>query len=121
MAELKKYKLIYKAYEIGMVTELSSEWPRPSGTIELNESLKEVNAETKFIFDYFDFSINAAAILENGDHEEYGRYCMEHEFQFLELIDSKDWFLIDDSGKKNNIIVPILSENNEIVWTAFKD
>jgi hypothetical protein len=121
MPELKKYKLIYKNYEIGTVTELSDEWPRPSGTIELNDSLKEWNKETKSLLDYFGYSIKASALLENSRQEDYDRFCEENECKYLDLIDSEEWFLLDQSGKRNNIIIPIFSENNGIVWTVFQD
>ena len=121
MTERKKYKLVYKNYEIGIVTELSSEWPRPSGTIELNDALKELNEETKSLFDYFDYSIKASELLENNPEEDYNKHVEENEFKYLNLIDSKEWFMLDQSGKRNNIVIPIFSENNEIVWTAFKD
>lgn len=120
MPEPNTYKLLYKNYEIGTVTELNDEWPRPSGTIELNESLKNLNGETKSLFDYIDFSIKASEILDNGDHEAYEKYCTDNESRFMELIDGNDWFLVDRAGKKNNIVIPILSPNNEIVWTAFE-
>jgi hypothetical protein len=121
MTEQKKYTLIYKSYELGIVTELSSEWPRPSGTIELDATIERLNEETKSLFDYFDYSVKASALLENAPYEEYNRFCQENESKYLTLIDSKDWFLLDQSGKRNNIVIPILSENKEIVWTAFKD
>lgn len=121
MTEQKKYKLIYKDYEIGIVTELSNEWPRPSGTIELYENLKELNEETKSLYAYFEFSINSSELLENSSEEEYNKYCEENEFKYLNLIDSKEWFLIDKTGKRNNIVIPFFYENDEIVWTAFED
>jgi hypothetical protein len=121
MTERKKYNLVYKNYEIGVVTELSSEWPRPSGTIELNDALKGLNEEIESLYNYFDYSIKASELLENNTQEEYNKYCEENEFKYLNLIDSKEWFLIDESGKRNNIVIPFFYENNEIVWTAFKD
>jgi|GEM_PF-2411287 hypothetical protein len=121
MTELKKYKLVYRNYEIGTVTELSNEWPRPSGIIELNDGFKELNEETKSLYDYFDYSKKVTELLENRSEEEYNKYCEENEFKYLKLIDSSEWFLIDQTGKRNNIVIPFFYENNEIVWTAFKD
>ena len=119
MEEFKKYTLLYKNYEIGVVTELNSEWPRPSGIIELNAGLKELNEETRFLFDYFNYSIKASYLLENSSTEEYNRFCEDNESKYLSLIDSQNWTLLDKSGKKNSIVIPILSGDNEIVWTAF--
>lgn len=120
MPSPKTYTLLYKSYSLGTVTELSSEWPRPSGTVELDIVLKELNDDTKHLFAYIDYSIKAALLLENRPEEEYDKYVEENESQYLDLIDSKDWFMLDENGKRNNIVIPIFSENNEIVWTAFK-
>lgn len=121
MTEFKKYKLFYKEYEIGIVTELSDEWPRPSGIIKLSSTLKELNEETKLLYDYFDFSIKAAAILENGSDEDYQEFCSNNEYKYLEMIESEEWFLLDHSGNKINVAIPVLAEHNEIIWTALKE
>lgn len=121
MNELKQYILIYKNYELGTVAELSSEWPRPSGTVELNYGLKDLNGELSTIFDYFIFSIKSCDLLENNPYEEYVQFVDENESEFLDIINSKEWYLRDTFGKEHRIVIPIVAENNEIVWTAFKD
>lgn len=120
MKEHKRYTLLYKKYEIGMVTELSNEWPRPSGIIDINYSLKELNEETKQLFEYFDYSIKASDLSENHTEEEYCTYRDENEPLYLNLIHSNEWLMRDQSAVEHNIVIPVLEPNNEIFWTAFK-
>ena len=41
---------------------------------------------------------------------------LDDDEQFAELIESEDWFLLNDTGVKTAIIAPIFNRKTEITW-----
>lgn len=116
MKEQIRYTLRFKNYDLGVVDKVSNEWPRSSGVIDLNLGLKKFNEETQTIFKYFNFSIKASSLLEKSEYD-YKDFLEKNESLYLELINSNEWLLVDQFGKHQSILVPILHENNCIIWT----
>jgi len=113
---MKKYRLYYKQYELGLVTEEKSERPGPRGAIEFNKALKNFNAETCFVFDYFDYSREANDLVGNPIDEEYESFAEQQE-KFSELIRSNEWYLLPEDGHKQKIATPNVTGFNEISWS----
>lgn len=45
------------------------------------------------------------------DEAEGIRFLAENESQFQELIDSQEWYLLNEAGTKEVILIPIFDEN----------
>jgi len=50
-----------------------------------------------------------------GDEDEWNKFTEENETQFLDLIESENWYL-RDGDHMNPILIPNFCQNDEIVW-----
>lgn len=52
---------------------------------------------------------------EVGEDETFFKMC-EEENQFLDIINSPDWYIVNEESEKIKVLCPIFHCNNEIVW-----
>lgn len=106
---MKKYDLFFQDIMIGKTTVKEYDFPSCFGEFELtNMNLPE------HINDYISYSIEAQKLMEH-DESEWEKFMEANEYKYADLIESEDWYLIDEQGKKEEILVPIFEENG-ITW-----
>ena len=112
--ESQRYQLFYNELLVGEVIELYREFPSLWGRYRLY-SFNEPNELIKRIQSYVEYSIEADRIAQE-DEDTWHEFAGQRESQFQELIDSGDWFLVDEEGNRHNILVPIFCQDNGVIW-----
>lgn len=111
---MKEFNLFWRNIEIGSLIETGWDM-RSSGEIQFKFNYNQGATEHTRLSNYIKHSIEAGNCLENGDEEKYRKMCKE-ELQFIDLINSSDWRLINEKGEITQILCPIFHDNNEITW-----
>jgi hypothetical protein len=88
---------------VGIIENQGSDFPSFSGKFTKNPKL-----ENKKISEYISYSTKR-------DDETYDASFTE-EKQFIELINSEGWYLVDENNSKTLILVPVFHRTNGISW-----
>jgi|GEM_PF-1199177 len=113
---MKNFELYWKELHIGSLVETNWDM-RSSGDIVfdadfLNGSSEEITHITNLI----KHSIRYSIYLENGETGDDGDKLLEEENEFLDLINSSDWYLINEKEEKVKILCPFFHEDYGITW-----
>jgi len=112
---MKKYELYWKEIHIGSLTETNWDM-RSSGDILYHFDFSSEDSENSFLAASIRHSIKASTYFDEiGDDEIYSQMCEEEE-QYLDIINSSDWYLLNDKEETIKILCPIFHDNNEITW-----
>ncbi len=111
---MKKYDLYFKETLIGSLTETNWDMRSYGDIIYAFDYLAEF-PENPRLADFIKLSIKMGQCLDEGDNEEYARFC-EEENNYLDLIETSDWILLNEKGETKKTLCPIFHENNEITW-----
>jgi hypothetical protein len=110
------YQLFYGDRKIGEVEMISSDFTTFNGAFEPCE-IPEAEPLRSHIQNCINFSIQAATI---GEEDDYGQrwedFQITGERDYLDLIDSEAWYLLDANGTKTSITVPVFHGDREISW-----
>jgi hypothetical protein len=110
------YQLFYGDRKIGEVEVTSGEFPTAHGIFQPCE-IAETDPLRSHIQNYINFSMQAATIGEEDDYgERWEDFQIAGERDYLDLIDSEAWYLLDASGTKTSITVPVFHGDREISW-----
>jgi len=97
-------RLFFGDVELGEVTRENGDFPNCFG--RFRPSLKQdMPAIREEIQRYIDYSIEADRLAQH-DPTECDCFTATNEHKFLQLIDSDDWYLVDEQGKRSRILVP---------------
>lgn len=110
----KQYRLFYRELGIGEVTQENEDFPNLFGTFRPTAGNEQYPAYDKVQW-YISYSVAADQLMQEGKEEEWDRFATENEPQFLDLIETDDWHLVDEDGVEP-ILVPIFCQNSGIVW-----
>jgi hypothetical protein len=110
----KLLTLYHKNLKIAMVTQKDFEFPNFFGEFTLFEFDKQTQ-ENLLIKNYIEYSIKESSLLEDSE-EEWLKFFEEEEAKFEVLIDSEDWYFINESGEKIKILTPTFRAGNELMW-----
>ncbi len=112
------YRLFYQEIELGEVVRTEADFPSLFGTFHA----KTLGAGElcRHLQDYITYCMAADTLIQSGQEDEWERFIQENEAQFLDLIETEDWHLLEDDPTEGNnltaILVPNFCQNNEIVW-----
>jgi hypothetical protein len=110
------YQLFYGDVKIGEIVDVRDEFPTAHGSFKPS-AISAAEPLRSHIQNYINFSIQAAAI---GEEDDYGQRWEDFQFtgeqDYLDLIDSEAWYLLDASGTKTVITVPVFHGDREISW-----
>ena len=113
---MKKFELYWSDLNIGSIVETNWDM-RSSGDISFKFDYLAEPSENKHLADYIKFSIQDSILLGEGvEDDDLISAQAEEEKKFLDLINTTDWYLINDKGEKKIILCPIFHENDEITW-----
>ncbi len=108
---MKNFELFLKDIHIGSITETNWDM-RSSG--DINYHFNYLNPSDR-LAEFIRLSIRYSECLESGTEEELEEISKE-EKQFMELINSQDWFILNKNKEKTKILCPVFHEGNEITW-----
>jgi hypothetical protein len=107
-----KYDLCFGESRLASVTRTGADFPNLWGEFRLKESIRE-DDRLRHVVDYIDYSIRTAPLAE-ADQQDDARNAEEE--KFIDLIDSNQWFLVDEKGQREPILIPIFHSEREIGW-----
>jgi hypothetical protein len=110
--ERMNYQLLYKDHVIADVTAEDSDFPSFFGKYTLSPELDHIGAMTH-VLSYIDYSVRVWPLIEEDRTDEID---YEVENKFIDLIDSEDWWLLDENGEKTGILIPVFCTDNGINW-----
>ena len=110
----KQYELYWQEIHIGTLTETNWDM-RSAGYISYSSDFLFESDQHPMIIDYIRHSIKMSNSLEEGDEENHAKLC-EAELKYLDLIHSEDWYLVNQKGEREKILIPIFPDQDEIVW-----
>lgn len=67
---------------------------------------------------YIEYSEHADSLMYPDVTPAWEAYVLERGSEFLDLIESSEWALRDDSGTKHPILVPNFCMGRELVWRS---
>ncbi|MBE8723680.1 hypothetical protein [Flavobacterium hungaricum] len=112
---MKNYELYFKDIHIGSLKETNWDM-RSAGDIVYHFDFSEEASENSSLAALIRLSIKSSTYWDEvGEDETYFEMCKQQE-QFLDIIESPDWYIVDDKVKKVQILCPIFHNNNTIVW-----
>jgi len=105
----KQLKLYFKDVLGGAVFLTEANFPSTSGKIEFNLE-NSINGE---LWHFIEFSIESSDKVI-GDPSVYEEFMDKEESKHQTFIDSLDWSLISENGKRIKILVPVFFRNKEV-------
>lgn len=108
-------KLFYKETEIASVNFEEFDFPNSFGTFSLNESLDWSTSENSHLSNFIAHSVKFNQLLDISEAEAI-KLIEQEEGQFQDLIDSDEWYMLNEAGKRTAIMIPNFCIVNRIVW-----
>jgi hypothetical protein len=113
---LAMYQLFYGDVKIGEIVDVRNEFPTTHGAFKPS-AISAAEPLRSHIRNYINFSIQASTI---GEEDDYGQrwedFQLTGEQDYLDLINSEAWYLLDAGATKTVITVPVFHPNHEISW-----
>ena len=106
------YQLLYKDHVIAEITAEDSDFPTFFGKYTLSAGLDQLPEMTQ-VLSYIDYSVRIWPLIEEDRTDEID---YDEENQFIDLIESEDWWLLDENGEKTGILIPVFCTDNGINW-----
>ena len=123
----ERYELYFGARRVGAVTQLDSDFPNLWGRIAYDASIaRPQTPEDQRMARFVELSIESMRLLmgddtydEDDDDDDGGEMNpvdAELEREFMDLVETNGWRLIDAQGKVEPILCPAFHPDDEIVW-----
>lgn len=115
------YELFLGTKKFGRVTEGDVNFPNLWGNLELDEWVTTPKSEAdKQLARFVELNCESTRLVDRGDNDdlvdaELAAVNAKLE-DFNRLVESDDWALVDDTGRRHEILCPILRYDGEIVW-----
>jgi hypothetical protein len=110
-----KFRLFYKDIEIAILKLLDSDFPNLYGHYEMSRDFDCTSPKHKLLNDYIDFSIRSNELLDE-DEAQYEAYLKKNENQFMDLIESEEWYLINEDKERRSILAANFLNDEHIIW-----
>jgi len=112
---MKKFELYWRDLNVGSIVKTYFDM-RDFGIITYKFDYLVEPSKNKHLADFIKHSILASILIEEGDEEANDRMAEIEEREFLDLINTTDWHLINENGEKEIILCPIFHEDDGITW-----
>jgi hypothetical protein len=114
---LRNYRLFFREIEVATVIEKGADFPHVFGSYSLKLDDRST-PEIQKIAKYIEYSIASARI---GEESDYGQESIDLDTanadHFLDLIESDDWYFIEDgTGKKYYLLIPVFHSDRDLGW-----
>lgn len=111
---MKEYKLYFKELLIGLIKLIDGDFPNVYGKF-----VKSQNVLPENILNYINYSIKADEIWEKSE-EEWEAFMLVNEINFIDLIESEDWYLVDENGLREKIVIPNFCKDGVVLKWDFR-
>lgn len=117
-----KYNLFYRELVVGTIQREEVEWPWVHGKIELREGFLNDESElAEKIKKFRELTIEEERLSEESEYtdnsEELNAIYEREEKEFGDLIESNEWYLIEETKKeKIEICCPSFARDNYVSW-----
>jgi hypothetical protein len=112
----QKYKLLFRDIDVGVIRQQNVDFPNLWGQFEMscNEDCPETRAH---IQRYIEYSREADRLMLQDDKpgSEWDVFRSQNETKFVNLIESEDWWLVDEHGMRHAILIPRFCVDG-VVW-----
>ncbi len=103
-------KLFFQEELVAFLSDSQIEWPRSDSIYKINKELKSE------LVAYIQSSIDYSILTDKNNEEAMQNHVDNVDIKFMHLINSDEWFIIDQNDKKHNILAPIFHPEDIIVW-----
>jgi hypothetical protein len=115
-----QYDLYLATLKIGRVSEDGRDFPNLWGWLEYEQLMRKPTTAIECrVAKFLELGIEEMKLVDVEHEKDVSREIAAHNVQmeqYRDLIESDDWFLIDENGVKSPILCPILREGGNIVW-----
>ncbi len=114
------YNLYLGSMRVGCVVEKDSDFPNLRGRIAYDEAVSHPSTnEERRLVEFLELDRESMRLID-VEHEqdvadELSAINAPLE-KYQDLIETDDWYLVDEQGSKHPIRCPVLRESGEIVW-----
>ncbi|AXB57992.1 hypothetical protein [Flavobacterium fluviale] len=112
---MNKFELYWRDLNIGSIVKTYFDM-RDFGIISYKFDYLAEPSENKHLADFIKHSIRSSILIEEGDEEENAESAEIEEREFLDLINTTDWYLINEKGERKIILCPMFHEDDGITW-----
>ncbi len=115
-----KFNLKYADILVGTVIKQNEDFPNLWGRFEL--VLSEKSLDDKIIIrlaEFIKLSIRESDLVEREHLDDVSKEFEQLNIDiepYMDFIESEEWFLVDENGKENKILVPSFKSDNSILW-----
>ncbi|NUQ65920.1 MAG: hypothetical protein HUU20_25945 [Pirellulales bacterium] len=111
--QAESYTLEFRGVSLGIVTRKDSDFPNLWGSFTplLADDHPEIRDRIEH---YRQYSVDADRLMETA-FSQWEASVNENDSEFLDLMECDDWFLVDPSGNKHGILIPIFTQEG-LVW-----
>ena len=108
----RRYRLRFGSEDLGEITEENFDFPSMYGRWSGPEIL-----HNEHLAAYIAYSREKDRIAVASDSgAEWERFVEENENDFLDLIESDEWTLEDESGRRKRILIPNFTADGGVIW-----
>ncbi len=117
----KRYELYFGSLRVGVVTQTASDFPNLWGDLAYDRSVLERQSEEAARFCKFvELNHESTRLVDLEDKQDTSReqeaVSAELVAHYMDYVESEEWHLLDEGGRKLPILCPILNGSGEIVW-----
>ena len=115
------YDLFFRKLKVGVVTYVDSDFPRMFGAISFERSVvKPASDDAIRLARFIELCREQTRLIDVMDKQDVTKELDENNAtmteNYLDLMETNDWMLIDENGKILPILCPIFSDDGKIVW-----
>ncbi len=107
---MKQYNLFYNEIFIGKIEVKVHSLPNTYGKLQLN-SLNKNDKLCQHIWGYIQYCMEIDKLYQENKEDEID---FDEQEKYIDLIDSEDWYLQDEKGNKDSILIPVFGTDNYV-------
>jgi len=103
-------ELCFQGQCVATLSDSVIEWPRNDSIYKIADSISDRMAG------YITMSIEYGKLVMGNDQTALKAHVEQEESQYLDMINSEEWTVIDSDGSIHHILAPIFHPENYLVW-----
>ncbi len=111
---MRTYLLIFRGVKLGQVKVANADTPNPTGRFTLGDATDHPEVRNRVV-DYIQFRVEADRIARDTPHS-LEEFLNLSEPAFADLVNSDEWCLEDERGRRLPILAPVFSAGGTITW-----
>ena len=116
----EKYHLYFGDLKVGMVVKKASDFPNLWGAITYSEWLSDPQTPEEIrVAEFLELNRKSIYLIDVEQERDVSVDIAKINQQlndYLDLVETDAWYLLDESSHKHLILCPIFRHGNEVVW-----